>query len=139
MKKSMSREHADLLKRCYMSMGMDHDIMLGVQNRKAEAYDLLAHIHSEVHKPHIADGGNGSHHPCHCANCLLIDLLSRLSCLHVILKNGVMCILSIVKTGRFFPFSDSSGLVQGQNPQLRQLSQNFYCFYIKKKVICASS
>ena len=71
--------------------------------------------------------------------CLLIDLLSRLSCLHVILKNGVMCILSIVKTGRFFPFSDSSGLVQGQNPQLRQLSQNFYCFYIKKKVICASS
>ena len=68
MKNSMSREHADLLKRCYMSMGMDHDIMLGVQNRKAEAYDLLAHIHSEVHKPHIADGGNGSHHPCHCAN-----------------------------------------------------------------------
>ena len=61
MKKSVSREHADLLKRCYMSMGMDRDIMLGVQNRKTEAYDLLAHIHSQVHAPRVADCGNEPH------------------------------------------------------------------------------
>ena len=48
MKKSMSREHADLLKRCYMSMGLDHDVMEGLQSGKAEAYNLLADIHEQV-------------------------------------------------------------------------------------------
>ena len=51
MKKSMSREHADLLKRCYMSMGLDHDVVEGLQSRKAEAYHLLADIHEQVNTP----------------------------------------------------------------------------------------
>ncbi|EQM95108.1 hypothetical protein [Oxalobacter paraformigenes] len=69
MKKSMSREHADLLKRCYMSMGLDRDIMLGVQSRKAQAYDLLANIHTQVNTPRVSDCcGNESPHPCNCTN-----------------------------------------------------------------------
>ena len=70
MKKSMSREHADLLKRCYMSMGLNHDLMLGVQSRKAQAYDLLADIHTQVNTPRVSDcsGSKESHHGCHCAN-----------------------------------------------------------------------
>ena len=44
----MSRAHADHLKRCYMSMGLDHEIMLGVQSQRAQAYDLLANIHTQV-------------------------------------------------------------------------------------------
>ncbi len=48
MKKSMSRAHADHLKRCYMSMGLDHEIMLGLQSQRAQAYDLLANIHTQV-------------------------------------------------------------------------------------------
>lgn len=67
MKKSMSREHADLLKRCYMSMDMDREIMLGVQNRRAEVYDLLAHIYSQVSMPQMANCCSDHHH-CNCAN-----------------------------------------------------------------------
>ncbi len=48
MKKTMSREHADRLKRCYMSIGLDHEIMLGLQSQKQEAYDLLANIQTQV-------------------------------------------------------------------------------------------
>ena len=69
MKKAMSREHADLLKRCYMSIGLDHDVMLGVQSRKAQAYDMLADIHTQVNTPRVPDcSSNESSHSCNCAN-----------------------------------------------------------------------
>ncbi len=68
MKRSLSKKHADLLKQCYMGAGMDHDVMLGVQNRKVEVYDLLAQIYTQVNIPHMAGCGHESHHFCHCAN-----------------------------------------------------------------------
>lgn len=63
----MSREHADLLKRCYMSMDMNHEIMLGVQSRKTEAYDLLANIYSQVSMSQITERSSDLHH-CNCTN-----------------------------------------------------------------------
>ena len=44
MKKSLSGDQADLLRQCCVSMVLDQDVMQGIQNRKAEAYDLLLHI-----------------------------------------------------------------------------------------------
>ena len=68
MKKSMSRAHADHLKRCYMSMGLDHEIMLGVQSQRAQAYDLLANIHTQVTAQDTPANDCCKLYHCNCAN-----------------------------------------------------------------------
>lgn len=42
MKKFISRDHAELLKRQYMSMGLGHDIMLGLYNRDAHSHKAFS-------------------------------------------------------------------------------------------------
>ncbi len=68
MKKSMSREHADHLKRCYMSMGLDHEIMVGLHSQRAQAYDLLANIHTQVTSQGTPANDCCKLHHCGCAN-----------------------------------------------------------------------
>ena len=68
MKKTMSREHADHLKRCYMSMGLDHEIMLGLHNQRQEAYDLLANIHTQVTGGNNPANDGSERHHCGCAH-----------------------------------------------------------------------
>ncbi len=68
MKKSMSREHADYLKLCYMSMGLDHEIMLDLQNQRAKAYDLLANIHTQVAQQGSPANDCCKRYQCNCAN-----------------------------------------------------------------------
>ena len=41
MKRFISRKHADHLKRLYMKAGLDQNMILGIQNRKAALYDIL--------------------------------------------------------------------------------------------------
>ncbi len=41
MKRFISRKHADHLKRMYMKTGLDQNMILGIQNRKAALYDIL--------------------------------------------------------------------------------------------------
>lgn len=68
MKKSLSREQADLLRQCYVSMVLDQDVMQGVQDRKAEAYDLLLNIYSQVNAPRVAECNHSAGNPCRCVN-----------------------------------------------------------------------
>ena len=67
MKKSLSREQADLLRQCYVSMVLDQDVMQGVQDRKAEAYDLLLNIYSQVNAPRVAECNHSTGNSCLCA------------------------------------------------------------------------
>ncbi len=68
MKKSLSGDQADLLRQCCVSMVLDQDVMQGIQNRKAEAYDLLLHIYSQVNAPHATGCNHSAGTSCRCAN-----------------------------------------------------------------------
>ena len=68
MKKSLSREQDDLLRQCCVSMVLDQDVMQGVQDRKAEAYDLLLNIYSQVNALRVGECNHSSGNSCRCAN-----------------------------------------------------------------------
>lgn len=42
MKKFMSRDHADFLKRQYMSIDLEHDIVVGLHNRQALSHKAFS-------------------------------------------------------------------------------------------------
>ena len=42
MKRFISREHADQLKRIYMKTDLEHNIIQHINNRKAALYEILA-------------------------------------------------------------------------------------------------
>jgi hypothetical protein len=42
MKKFMSRNHADFLKRQYMSIDLDHDVVVGLHNRQALSHKAFS-------------------------------------------------------------------------------------------------
>lgn len=63
MKKSISRDHANELTRFYMHVGLDKELIRGVQNCRARAYDVLAHIHSQIHMSPLQEENEASSKP----------------------------------------------------------------------------
>ena len=53
MKRFISRHHADHLKRIYMKTELDHQMMMGIHNRKAAMFDIKMAMYDSLaeHEP----------------------------------------------------------------------------------------